>query len=233
VPEALAPAPAAAAAPDDRAAPAALGVLGGSFDPIHHGHLRLAEEAIERLGLSRVLMVPARPWQRLTQAGAEQRLQMVRLACTDNLRLQVEALEIEQPGPSYTVQTLQTLRVRHGPATPLWLVLGADAFLGLPSWRDWRDLPRLCNLAVVPRPGVPIDALLPAELRAWWDLRATPEAAGVAGGLALMEAPELGISATAIRKMLSCGRSPRYLLPDPVLDYIDFEGLYTVEGHGA
>ena len=208
-------------------------MLGGSFDPIHHGLLRLAEEAIQRLGLAQVLLIPARPWQRQTEASAEQRLRMVELACTGNARLVAEALELQRPGPSYTVETLRALRRRHGEQRPLWLILGADAFLRLPSWHDWTALPGLCHLAIVPRPGIDIAAHLPAELDAWWARRQAPAPATAAGGLALLDAPALEISATAIRAMLRAGGSPRYLLPDRVLDYIEFEGLYTQEGHGA
>ncbi|MDE3011728.1 MAG: nicotinate-nucleotide adenylyltransferase [Pseudomonadota bacterium] len=219
----------------DTSAPevAALGILGGSFDPIHHGHLRLAEEAIEGLGLARVLLIPARPWQRPTAASAGQRLRMVELACAGNPRLHAEALELQRPGPSYTVETLKVLRERHGHATPLWLVLGADAFLRLPTWHAWTGLPALCNLAIVPRPGIDIAAHLPAELRDWWSRRSAARTTSAAGALTLLDAPQLEISATAIRAMVRAGRSPRYLLPDCVLDYIEFEGLYTQEGHGA
>jgi nicotinate-nucleotide adenylyltransferase len=211
----------------------ALGILGGSFDPIHHGHLRLAEEAIERLGLARVLLIPARPWQRATAASPTQRLAMVELACRGNLRLSADPLEVDRAGPSYTVETLRALRTRYGEHVPLWLVVGADAFLRLPSWHAWEALPTLCHLAVVPRPGVDVERALPAALERWWARRDQAPPAGPAGGLILLDAPELEISATAIRTMLRGGRNPRYLLPDPVLDYIEFEGLYTQEGHGA
>ena len=210
-----------------------IGVLGGSFDPIHHGHLRLAEEASERLGLAQVLLIPARPWQRGTLASAEQRLAMVEIACRGNPRLRAEGIEVARSAPSYTIDTLRALRERHGSTVPLWLVLGADAFLRLPTWRAWEQLRGLCHLAVVPRPGVDIEARpMAAALTDWWDAR-HHAARGAAGGLALLDAPELEISATAIRAQLASGRTPRYLLPDPVLDYIESQGLYTLEGHGA
>ena len=219
-------------APAEAAGTGALGILGGSFDPIHHGHLRLAEEAIERLGLAEVLLIPARPWQRATEASAEQRLQMVERACADNPRLRAEPLEVRHDGPSYTVETRGTLRARHG-ARPLWLILGADAFLRLPTWRDWQALPGLCHLAIVPRPGIALDAAVAPELADWWSRRSSAPPSTPTGGLALLAAPELEISATAIRAMRRAGRSPRYLLPDPVLDYIQNAGLYIQEGHGA
>lgn len=193
----------------------------------------MAEEAIERLQLARILLIPARPWQRRTEASGAQRLRMVELACEGNPRLVAEPLELAGPGPSYTVETLRTLRQRHGEQRPLWLVLGADAFLRLPSWHDWTALQGLCHLAIVPRPGIDIAGQLPHALAAWWAQRLAPRPSGAAGGLAMLDAPELEISATGIRAMLRSGRSPRYLLPDRVLDYIEFEGLYTQEGHGA
>ena len=209
-----------------------LGILGGSFDPIHHGHLRLAEEAIGRLGLDQVLLIPARPWQRPTEATAEQRLRMVELACSGNPRLRAEPIEIQRDGPSYTVETLTALRTRH-PGRPLWLILGADAFLRLPSWRDWEALPGLCHLAIVPRPGITLEGALPAELTPWWSRRDVASGSATGGSLVVLDAPALEISATAIRAMRRAGRAPRYLLPDPVLDYIETAGLYTQEGHGA
>jgi nicotinate-nucleotide adenylyltransferase len=221
--------------PDSLARPVAqagLGILGGSFDPVHHGHLRLAEEAIGRLGLDEVLLIPARPWQRPTEASGEQRLRMVELACAGNPRLRAEPMEVQREAPSYTVDTLSALRARH-PARPLWLILGADAFLRLPSWRDWEVLPDLCHLALVPRPGVALEGAIPPGLAPWWSRRDRPAGAALSGSLAVLDVPALDISATAIRAMRRAGRAPRYLLPDPVLDYIQTAGLYTQEGHGA
>jgi nicotinate-nucleotide adenylyltransferase len=203
----------------------AVGILGGSFDPIHHGHLRLAEEAIQRLQLARVLLIPARPWQRETAASAEQRYAMVELACRGQDQLIPERLEIDRLEPSYTVDTLRRLRQRLGDKVPLWLIVGADAFLRLSSWHNWTALETLCHLAVVPRPGVNIEQSLPTSLQAWWKQR-DQHTERPSGGLVLLDAPQLEISATAIRKQIKESRSPRYLLPDQVLDYIDHVGLY-------
>lgn len=202
-----------------------IGILGGSFDPIHHGHLRLAEEAIERLGLERVLLIPARPWQRPTEASAEQRFAMVNLACQGQSRLVPERIEIDQLQPSYTVDTLRALRTRVGQSIPLWLIVGADAFLKLPSWHNWTALQTLCHLAVVPRPGIELETRVPEALEPWWRQR-DQDLSAPAGSLVLMDAPQLEISATAIRLQLKTGRSPRYLLPDRVLDYIEAARLY-------
>jgi len=203
----------------------AIGILGGSFDPIHHGHLRLAEEAIQRLHLARVLLIPARPWQRETAASAEQRFTMVERACQGQDRLIPERLEIDRLEPSYTVDTLRRLRQRIGEHTPLWLIVGADAFLKLTSWHNWTALETLCHLAVVPRPGIHIDEALPSALKPWWERR-DQNTLAPAGGLVVLDAPQLEISATAIRKQIKEGLSPRYLLPDQVLDYIEDVGLY-------
>jgi nicotinate-nucleotide adenylyltransferase len=203
----------------------AVGILGGSFDPIHHGHLRLAEEAIQRLQLARVLLIPARPWQRETAANAEQRFAMVELACRGQDQLIPERLEIDRLEPSYTVDTLRRLRQRLGDKVPLWLIVGADAFLRLSSWHNWTALETLCHLAVVPRPGVNIEQSLPPTLQDWWKQR-DQHTERPSGGLVLLDAPQLEISATAIRKQIKESRSPRYLLPDQVLDYIDHVGLY-------
>ena len=206
-------------------------MLGGSFDPIHFGHLRLAEEAAHRLGLARVFLIPTRPWQRSTQADAHTRLHMAELACLGNRRLLVDRHEVDHAGPSYTVETLTHLRSRIGVTAPLWLILGADAFLRLPSWKNWGELAGLCHIAVVPRPGVDLAADLPLELQSWWQRRTSDVATGAAGGLCVLNAPALEISATAIRLMLREGRSPRYLLPDQVLDYIELQGVYPQEVH--
>jgi nicotinate-nucleotide adenylyltransferase len=203
----------------------AVGILGGSFDPIHHGHLRLAVEATQRLQLTRVLLIPARPWQRETAASAEQRYAMVELACRGQDQLVPERLEIDRLEPSYTVDSLRRLRLRIGNKVPLWLIVGADAFLRLSSWHNWTAIETLCHLAVVPRPGVNIEQSLPTSLQAWWKQR-DQHTDRPSGGLILLDAPQLEISATAIRKQIKEGRSPRYLLPDPVLDYIENVGLY-------
>ncbi len=182
--------------------------------------------------LRQVLLVPARPWQRGTQASAGQRLAMVELACRDNPALQPDAIELLRAGPSFTVETLRALRMRFGDHETLWLILGADAFVRLHTWHCWQELERLCHLAIVPRPGIDLAAAIPPALQAWWARQqgATP-GAGTCGGLRVLTAPALEISATAIRRMVAERRSPRYLLPDPVLDYIEDAGIYCQEGH--
>lgn len=134
---------------------APLGVLGGTFDPIHTGHLRLAEEAREALGLGGVRLIPAGQPPHRGEPGstAEDRLAMARLAAAGNPGFMVDDGEVRAQQKSYTVLTLERLRAEIGPRRPLVLILGADAFAGLPTWHRWTDLFALAHLAVANRPG--------------------------------------------------------------------------------
>ncbi|MFO7542364.1 MAG: nicotinate-nucleotide adenylyltransferase [Thiobacillus sp.] len=209
-----------------------IGILGGTFDPIHFGHLRLAEDMIGGVGLDRVLFIPAGqpPHRGTPHAGAGHRLEMVRRALGGNPRFEVDAREVQRPDPSFTVDTLTSLRAELGDEQPLWLLLGTDAFLGLPGWHNWQRLFELANLAVVTRPGVHLmqaDALQePLASEVANRQVAEASAAGPAGSILLREMPMLDISATAIRDTLSRQGSVRYLLPDAVLDYIYEHQLY-------
>lgn len=222
--------PAADAAP--------LGLLGGTFDPIHFGHLRLAEEAREALRLERVLLIPAGqpPHRGTPQSSAEHRLAMTRLAAANNAGLGVDDGEVFATGRSYTVLTLQRLRAAWGPQRPLVLILGADAFAGLPRWHRWQELFDLAHIAVASRPGyAPHGRRWPAALSPELDaacagridadpasLRKTP-----CGRVVPFDMTPLAISASLIRDLILGGRSARYLLPDPVLDYIGLHHLYN------
>ena len=216
--------------PDLRPAP--LGVFGGTFDPVHHGHLRLAQEALEALGLAQVLWLPAGqpPHRSAPRVSGAQRLDMVRLAVAGNPAFVVDPAEVEQAAPSYTVHTLERLRQERGQDQPLVLLTGADAFAGLPTWHRWRDILELAHVAVVYRPGFSIDpAQLPAELAREFKARSCAAQGLVevpAGGITTFPMTPLAISATQIRQILASGRSPRYLLPDAVIAYIDQQQLY-------
>lgn len=209
-----------------------LGILGGTFDPIHFGHLRLAEEAIDALGLGSVRFVPAgRPAHRgVPAAAAAHRLEMARLAITSNPRFSLDAGEVEAATPSYTVPTLERLRRELGPARPLVLLLGADAFAGLATWHRWRDLFHLAHLAVTHRPGFDLDAAsLPAPVAAELTARRAPPASlwdAPAGTIVPFAITPLAISATQLREFVAAGQSPRYLLPDAVVEYIACHHLY-------
>lgn len=210
-----------------------LGVMGGTFDPIHFGHLRLAEEARQALGLAQVRVVPAGHPRHRDQpcSSAEDRLAMVRLALADLPQFELDDSEVRADLPSYTVPTLERLRSELGADRPLVLLLGVDAFLGLPSWYRWRELFDLAHIAVATRPGYALnEQYMAEELRAEYYHRMCkrPErlARQAAGHVASFAMTPLAISATSIRAILSQGGSPRFLLPDTVLDYIQQHHLY-------
>lgn len=225
----------------DAIAPA-LGIFGGTFDPPHIGHLRLALEAREALGLAEVCLIPAgRPALReAPYAAAADRLAMVRLAVQGHARFSVDAAEVLDsagaPRPSYTVETLERLRRQHGPSRALVLLLGADAFARLEAWHRWRDLFKLAHIAVATRPGNPLilgagDTALDGEFVARQgsvaDLATAP-----AGRIVSFAITALDISASDVRRRLALGLSARHLVPDSVLDYIDSHLLYrTPHGH--
>lgn len=209
-----------------------IGIFGGTFDPIHFGHLRLAEEMALALELSRVLFIPAGqpPHREAPRIAATHRLDMVRLATAGNPFFAVDAREVQRPQPSYTVDTLTSLRAEMGPDQPLWLLLGADAFLGLASWHHWQQLFELANIAVVTRPGARLlqpDTLQePLKSEVLKRQAADHSTAGPSGSVWFQRMTPLEISATAIRDTLSRQGSVRYLLPDAVLDYIYEHQLY-------
>ena len=210
-----------------------LGIFGGTFDPVHFGHLRLAEESIGHLGLGGVRWIPAGqpPHRGTPQVTARQRLEMVLRSTAENARFSVDASEVESTAPSYTAHTLERLRNELGSGQSLVLLVGADAFAGLTTWHRWRDLFALAHIAVSHRPGFPVEiASLPHELATEFADRRLPDAGGLkdspAGGIVTFAMTQLAISATQIRKLLANGLSARYLLPDDVLDYIQTHSLY-------
>ena len=216
-------------APDRRP----LGILGGTFDPVHYGHLRLAEEAHDALGLERILWLPAsRPPHRETPAvSSGHRLELVRLAIAGNPAFALDDAEARSASQSYTVDSLTRLRGVHGAKKPLLLLLGADAFAGLCGWHRWRELFALAHLAVATRPGYALDpGSLPPPLADELRKRLRTDAGDLerssAGSIVSFAITALDISATRIREMLASGGSVRYLLPDSVLDYIAEHRLY-------
>jgi nicotinate-nucleotide adenylyltransferase len=196
-----------------------LGVLGGTFDPPHVGHLILAEEARTRLQLDRVLFVPAGdPWRKAGQeiTPAEHRLAMVRLLLGSDLYFEVSTLEVERQGPSYTVDTLEALHREHGPGLELYFILGEDALHDLPNWKEPARIVSLAWLAVAPR----------VAERGW--ARADLEAAvpGVSERIVPLPMPTIDISSTALRERARGGLSLRYLVPLAVEEYIRRHRLY-------
>ena len=210
-----------------------IGILGGTFDPIHFGHLRMAQELGESMGIAQVRFIPAaRPPHRTEpQSASWQRAEMVRLAIAGNALFTLDTLELERSGTSYTFDTLTALRAEVGVPAPLYLLLGADAFLGLPSWHRWRELFDLVHIVVAHRPGFTLDADTPAMaqvLREEWQQRhvALPQPLPY-GNILTRESTALDISASAIRALIASHYSARYLLPEAVLAYILEHKLYT------
>ncbi|NIO40741.1 MAG: nicotinate-nucleotide adenylyltransferase, partial [Burkholderiales bacterium] len=200
----------------------AIGLFGGTFDPIHFAHLRLAEEIADAFHLQQVRLIPASvpPHRNQPRASAEHRLAMTRLAAAGNARLCVDARELARPGISYTVDTLSEVRSETG-NTPLCLLMGTDAFVALTTWHSWQELFDLAHIIVARRPGFPLEKLasaLPEALRDEYTerletqadvLRKTP-----AGRVFTHELTALDVSATALRDLISRNASLRYLLPD-------------------
>ena len=212
----------------------AIGLFGGTFDPIHFAHLRLAEEISEVFGLAQVRMIPAAvpPHRGRPAASPEHRLAMTRLAIAGNPRFTLDAREIGRQGPSYTVDTLRQTRSESG-EQPLCLLMGADAFVALTSWHCWEELFDLAHIIIARRPGFPLEELassLPEPLRAHYEKRLEAHPAALqratAGLLFTHELTALDVSATAVRRLIRQGASLRYLLPDAVIAYIDTHGLY-------
>jgi len=209
-----------------------IGIFGGTFDPIHYGHLRLAEELAEALNLSEVRIIPAGqpPHRTVPRTPARHRLEMARLAIAGNPRFKLDDREVQQARASYTIDTLRALRQELGAEQSIWLLMGADAFLGLATWKEWQRLFDLAHIAVAHRPGYQLaqsDALndgLRQELERR-QVAGTPHTP--AGSILLRPITQLDIAATDIRSRLLEGRSVRYLLPDGVLDYIQGNNLYS------
>ena len=196
------------------------GILGGTFDPIHRGHLIVVEEVRARLNLAVVLFVPAgQPWLKPDSpvSVAEHRVQMVRLAIADKPYFKLSTMEIERPGPSYTVDTIAELKGQLGAEDELFFILGWDSLAELPKWHEPLQLIQMCHLVAVPRPGYPIpdlnslEALIP----------------GLSQRVIMMDKPEIDIDATGIRERVAQGLSIRHLIPEPVNRYIKQHKLYT------
>ena len=211
-----------------------LALLGGTFDPVHYGHLRLADEVRRALAPLEMRLVPARdpPHRGAPSAGAADRLAMLRLAIEEFPALRIDERELLRAGKSYTVLTLEELRAE-APQRLLALVLGADALLGLTAWHRWREVLDLAHLVVVARPGtrLAIDEL-PPQLRDEWQRRVQPDAGPLhrtpAGSIVVQPVTPQPISATAIRAALArrAVSDVRGLLPARVLTYIETHRLY-------
>jgi nicotinate-nucleotide adenylyltransferase len=196
-----------------------VGVLGGTFDPIHYGHLAAAEECRVALELDVVLFMPAgQPphKRRLSVSSAVDRVRMVELAIGSNRHFALSRIDVDRAGPSYTVGALDQLRRELGPESQLWFVMGADSLADILTWREPERLLQLARLAVVNRPGAPDPA--PERLEA--------ELPGARARIDVVEIPDLAISATDLRRRVAKGRPIKYQLPEAVEQYVQERGLY-------
>jgi len=201
----------------DAARPRKLGVMGGTFDPVHVGHLAVAEEAREVLGLERILFVPAGqpPHKPAREVSAiEHRVAMVELAIADNPAFELSRIEVDRAGPSYTVDTVEALAEK---GARLTVILSAETFAELPTWHEPERLFEAARVAVAPRWGYP--APDPDWLAATFP--------GREDRVSYLEGPRLGVSSTALRARVAAGRSIRYLVPQPVAAYVAAHNLYA------
>lgn len=186
-----------------------LGIMGGTFDPIHLGHLVSAEAVAEHFKLNSVMFMPAGdPWQKTTYASAQDRLSMTKLAIAGHLNFQVSTIDIDRPGPTYTVDTLQELRNLE-PSAELFFITGADSLSGIASWHQVEKLWPLATFVGVSRPGHALKAPIYAGAR-----------------IELLEIPALAVSSTEIRAKVNSGESIDDLVPEAVSQYIKDQNLY-------
>lgn len=209
----------------------AIGILGGTFDPIHLGHLRLALELKESLNLSRVHIIPCyRPVHRkLPVANPKERLEMVQQAVNNEPALVADDREIRRQNPSYMIDTILEMRTEF-PDHALCLLLGIDAFLGFASWHRWKELLTEVHLIVAHRPQyqLPKTGVMAEVLQSHLQEDSAYVQEHKAGGILLRPITQLEISASDIRKQFAMERNPRYLLPDHVYDYIKQQGIYSI-----
>ncbi len=197
-----------------------IGVMGGTFDPIHYGHLVAAESAYESFCLSRVLFVPAGdPPHKQPQevTAASHRLEMTRLAVADNPHFHASSIEVDRDGVSYTIDTMRCFRRKFGPDARLYFITGVDAVLQIPEWHNAEGLLEICSFIAATRPGYPLSEVIrfKEQLPSHHRERIT-----------VLEVPALAISSTDLRHRVSSGRSIKYLVPEPVEEYIRREELY-------
>ncbi|MDO8810417.1 MAG: nicotinate-nucleotide adenylyltransferase [Gallionella sp.] len=212
----------------------AIGILGGTFDPIHYGHLRLAEEMLELANLRQIRFIPTGipPHRDAPQTSAQHRSAMVRLAIADQPAFVLDEREVRRTTPCYTVNTLRELRAELGVVQPLCLLMGGDAFLQLHTWHEWKQLFDLAHIVVGYRPGFTLEERIhsaTAELQRHYHARlgtADILSQQPCGGIAELAIPKLEISATDIRHRVAKNRSIRYLLPNAVANYIHQHHLY-------
>ncbi|MBA1146067.1 nicotinate-nucleotide adenylyltransferase [Ectothiorhodospiraceae bacterium WFHF3C12] len=208
---------------------APIGLLGGTFDPVHLGHLRPALEMLEQAGLKEVRLLPGRvpPHRPAPRAGATLRTAMVERCVAGVPGLRVDTRELQRDGPSYTLDTLISLRRELGASQPLCWIVGMDSFLSLPTWHRWRELGEHAHFLVAHRPGE--EPVMSGTLADWLEGRRAPADLlrhRPAGLVHFVDTTALAISSTGIRRRLAQGRSARFLVPDTVWELIAGNGVY-------
>jgi nicotinate-nucleotide adenylyltransferase len=195
------------------------GILGGTFDPIHNGHLAIAEEARAYLNLTEVIFLPAgQPWMKSDRPilAAVHRVEMIRLALQSKPYFKISTIEVEHQGPSYSVDTIAKLKAQSAEASDLYFIIGWDSLTGIPHWKDPSKLIQLCFLVAVPRPGYDRPDIKKLEA----------EITGISKKTIFMDKPRVDISATDIRNKVAQGLSISGLVPEKVAEYIKENGLY-------
>ncbi|MEZ3499893.1 nicotinate-nucleotide adenylyltransferase [Pantoea sp. KPR_PJ] len=206
-------------------------LLGGTFDPVHYGHLRPAEALAQQIGLKRVLLLPNNvpPHRPQPEASPRQRVDMLRCAISDRPLFEIDTRELMRETPSWTVATLEALRAERGPQQPLGFIIGQDSLLSLSGWHRWQELLSLCHLLVCKRPGYAAEMESP-EMQCWLEDHLAVSAQQLhqqpAGFIWLADTPLVDISATEIRQRRHQKLPCDDLLPPAVIDYIDRTGLY-------
>lgn len=212
-----------------------IGILGGTFNPIHYGHLRLAEELAEDLQMDSIHFIPAAnpPHKEAVSISAKHRAAMVDLAIKNNPKFILDSRELHRAGASYTIDTLVSLRSELGNNTSITLLMGSDAFIPFNTWHRWQEILQYCHIALVQRPqanNVMRRMLLPDALETLLQTHYTENSddllASAAGYITMRQVTALDISSTAIRDALKHQHSTRYLMPDSVIDYIEKYQLY-------
>lgn len=213
-----------------------IGIYGGTFDPIHYGHLRIAEELLDMISLKRIIFVPSgAPRLRATPVAARNhRSNMVHLAIRDNSMFSLDEREVNRPGISTTIESLREYQCELGDSTALCFILGMDAFVKINQWHNWHELFNQCHMIIVARPGYTFIndyQLLPADIKKEFFSRRVLDANDLglqtSGFIYTARTSLLEISASHIRSLIYAGRSIRYLLPENVSDYIKSNCLYT------
>jgi len=208
----------------------AIGILGGTFDPVHFGHVRPALDVVEQLGLSHLHLIPnaVPPHRPQPIATSQQRLMMLHLAVKNTPQLIVDDREIQRDGESYTVDTLLSLRQDY-PDNPLYLLMGSDAFIHIQTWHRWQEILPLAHIVVMQRPDE--DVAMSEQLTEWYteNLAQTDDQQNVSGKIWPIEVTQLTLSSTDIRAKMSQGLTPHFLIPDSVIQLIEQLKLYQTE----